>query len=131
MQYTFINSLGKKQTINVPQEYIDKQRQSLGCSVKEACELYAFDEGYADNETANELNDKATKSSKRKGRKRKPDAVKRALIEYLMECIDGKAFATADGMNVCEDAGIINPERIIQFMIGDDTYEITLSKKRK
>lgn len=130
MKYMFINKNGNQQSVEIPQEYIDRTMRSLGCDKHEACELYLSDEGYIENAEAVELNAKATKK-KRKAPQRKEDPIKRALISYLLDCIDGKALPTKDGMYVCDDAVITNPERIVQFKIDDDTYELTLSRKRK
>lgn len=131
MKCTFVNKNNEEQTIEIPQEFIDRTRQSLGCDVREACQIYLSDEGYIENDYVEFLNAKANGGKKRKGPKRKEDPVKRALVQYLFEAIDGKAFSMKDGTIVCDNAAVMNPERIVRFDIGDDTYEITLSRKRK
>lgn len=136
MKYTFINVQGQEQTIDVPQEYIDKQMRSLGCNAVEACDLYVYDEGYADDETANQLNEKAAGTKKRRGPKCKADPIKRGIIEYILRQFNEAAITTADGHVMTEETAVVNPERIVQFKIyADDdtfdTYEITLSRKRK
>lgn len=129
MKYTFINAAGSEQTVNVPQEYIDQQIRSLNCSAVEACELYVFDEGLIEDETANELNAKAAGTKKRRGPKRKEDPIKRTLIEYLRKMMV-KTDTLIDEFSA-EDVIVTNPERIVQFKINDDVYEVTLSRKRK
>ena len=130
MKYTFKNIAGHQQTIEVPQEYIDRTRRSLNCSAIEACELYVYDEGYIEDETANELNAKAGTQKKRKGPARKPDPVKRALIDFLQKMmIKTDTFLDADF--VIDSVTVTNPERIVRFTIDDDVYELTLSRKRK
>ena len=131
MKYTFINKNRQEQTIDVPEEFIVRTRRSLGCDIKEACEIYLSDEGYIDNEVVQEINEIVNAGKKKINRKRKEDPVKRALVQYIFECIDGKAFSLEDGTIVCGNAAITNPERIVRFDIDDDTYEITLSRKRK
>ena len=63
-------------------------------------------------------------SGKRKAPTRKPDLVKRMLIEGLSKYMS-EAYAEVKNVQVT------NIERIIAFSIGDDNYELTLSKKRK
>lgn len=131
MKYTFINRNGNQQTINIPEEFIARNRRALGISTEEACELYLSDEGYIDNEVVQEINEIVNAGKKKINRKRKEDPVKRALVQYIFECIDDKAFSLEDGTIVCGNVAITNPERIVRFDIDDDTYEITLSRKRK
>ena len=55
---------------------------------------------------------------------RKPDEKKRMLIAGMAKYI-AEAYAEVENVEVT------NIERVIAFNIGDDKYEITLSKKRK
>ena len=133
MKYTFIKEDGKQQTVVIPEEVISKHKKDLGCTTKQAIELFLFDEGYIDNAEAAELTEKA-KSGKfriqnkgnRKAPTRKPDETKRSLIAFIFTDLAGDPA----GLGV-ENVEITNPERIIAFSIGDDNYELTLSKKRK
>lgn len=54
-------------------------------------------------------------------RERKEDTVKRDLIQVLAAALGSSA----------EDILITNPERVIAFNVGDDSFELTLTKKRK
>lgn len=130
MQYTFINH-NKEHTVEIPNEYIQRNMRSLNISAKEACEMYLSDEGYIENDVVAALNEKANGNKKRKGPTRKEDPIKRALVHYIFECIDGKAFSMESGTIVCDNAAVMNPERVIRFNIDDDIYELTLSRKRK
>lgn len=132
MKYTFINQKGEQQTVVIPEEVITKHKRSLGCNTKEAIELFLFDEGYIDNAEVDKLTDKASQNKyqmrakgdgKRKAPSRKPDEIKRGLIDNLH-----KHLLDLDHIDNVE---VTNPERIIAFTIGDDNYELTLSKKRK
>lgn len=134
MKYTF-KYKGAEKTIEIPDEYIATQKRTLGLSNKEAIDLYLFDEGYAENEFVSEMTEKAKKNkaqsvghSKRKAPKRKEDPIKRAMIAFLLDSL----INVPQEYNLkVECPTVVNPERIISFTIGEDIYELTLSKKRK
>ena len=128
MKYTFADKDGKQRTVNIPDDDIKRAKSAYGLSNKEAIDMWLVDEGYLENPVVEELNAKAKANgvkggSKKRTVRRKEDPIKRALIVSLFDCI-----LTCNGV---ESAEIRNPERIISFSLGDDTYEITLSKKRK
>ena len=130
MKHT-IEVKGKQKVIEIPNEWISSQRSNLGISVKEAIDLWLFDHDYTTNAEAEALTAKAGNGGMRvqgekKPRKapvRKPDEIKRALIAALAEFMQSQ-----EGV---KDAQVTNIERVIAFSIGDDNYELTLSKKRK
>ena len=128
MKYTFVGKDEKQHTVNIPDDDIKRAKSAFGLSNKEAIDMWLVDEGYLTDPTVEELTAKAKANgpraeTKKRTVRRKEDPVKRALIASLF------AFITLyDGVEVSQ---IVNPERIISFTIGDDTYEITLSKKRK
>lgn len=128
MKYTFVNKNGKQRTVNIPEEDIKRSKSAFGLSNKEAIDMWLVDEGYLSNPVVEELNAKAKANgvkggSKKRTVRRKEDPVKRELIASLFDYI-----LMYDGV---DSAAVRNPERIISFTLGDDTYEITLSKKRK
>lgn len=128
MKYTFADKDGKQRTVNIPDDDIKRAKSAYGLSNKEAIDMWLVDEGYLTDPTVEELNAKAKANgvkggSKKRTVRRKEDPIKRALIASLFDCI-----LTC---NSVDNAEIRNPERIISFTLGDDTYEITLSKKRK
>lgn len=128
MKYTFADKDGKQQTVNIPDDDIKRAKSAYGLSNKEAIDMWLVDEGYLENPVVEELNAKAKANGVNAGAKkrtvrRKEDPIKRALIASLFDCI-----LTYDGV---DSAAVRNPERIISFTLGNDTYEITLSKKRK
>ena len=128
MKYTFADKDGKQRTVNIPEEDIKRSKSAFGLSNKEAIDMWLVDEGYLTDPTVEELNAKAKANgvkggSKKRTVRRKEDPIKRALIASLFDYIQEYAGV--------EDAAVRNPERIISFTLGDDTYEITLSKKRK
>lgn len=130
MKYTFTDDQGRPRMVVIPDEYIYTQKKTLGLSNKEAILLYLSDEGIIKNPAVEELTAKAkangvsgaTKS--RKAPKRKEDPVKREIIASLFDYIQ-------DNFKGFDNIIVRNPERIISFSLGDDTYELTLSKKRK
>lgn len=128
MKYTFADKDGKQRTVNIPDDDIKRAKSAYGLSNKEAIDMWLVDEGYLSDPVVEELNAKAKANgvkggSKKRTVRRKEDPIKRALIVSLFDCI-----LTCNGVDKAE---IRNPERIISFSLGDDTYEITLSKKRK
>lgn len=135
MKYTFITEDNKEQTVVIPDEWLKKQKAALGLSNKEAILMYLSDEGYIDTPEIAELTAKAKENGvgamadrkKRQAPKRKPDEVKRAIIDHLFDSI---MHADAAVIGNAHDIEVTNPERVIAFSIGTDKYELTLSKKR-
>ena len=131
MKYTFTDDSGKQKTVAIPDDYISKSKKDLGLSTKEALDMYLADEGYITNPVVAELTAKAkangvggaTKS--RKAPKRKEDPIKRSLIKAIESFVNEYDGGAADSV------AVVNPERIVSFTLGNDTYELTLSKKRK
>lgn len=128
MKYTFTDKDGKQRTVNIPEEDIRRSKSAFGLSNKEAIDMWLVDEGYLTNPVVEELNAKAKANGgaagpKKRTVRRKEDPTKRAVIASLFDCIQEYAGVA--------NASVRNPERIISFSLGEDTYEITLSKKRK
>lgn len=130
MKYTFKNESGNARTVNIPEDFIQRTKKSLGCTTKEAIDIYLSDEGYITNEVVQELTEKAKgqvhreTSGKKRTVTRKPDLVKQELIKVLRASLEDA------GMSIV-DVEVMNIERMIRFKINDDIYEVTLSKKRK
>lgn len=133
MKYTFTNIDGKEKTVNIGEDVLAQGRRE-GLSMRETIDRFLSDEGYVVDPTVRELTEKAksnginnagkVSSGKRKAPTRKPDETKRMLIAGLAKYMS-EAYAEVENVEVT------NIERIIAFSIGDDKYEITLSKKRK
>ena len=128
MKYTFADKNGKQRTVNIPDDDIKRAKSAYGLSNKEAIDMWLVDEGYLSDPVVEELNAKAKANgvkggSKKRTVRRKEDPIKRQLIATLFD-----SLKIWDGIY---NAEIRNPERIISFSLGHDTYEITLSKKRK
>ena len=131
-KYTFeIDGVSK--TIHIADDVL-AQGKKEGLSTQETIDRYLSDEGYIVDPTVAALTDKAKNngvntagradgSKKRKAPTRKPDEVKRALIAALNDFICD--------YNGADNITVTNIERMITFSIGEDNYELTLSKKRK
>ena len=62
------------------------------------------------------------KKAKRKAAPRKEDAAKRKLIQLLFE-----ALGAGDGL---KDVAIDNPERVVSFKMGGESYSVSLTRHR-
>ena len=133
MKYTFIDDHGTERSIKIPGAVLTQGKRE-GLSVQETCLRYLEDEGLIENEEVAKLTAKAKANKvgvtgERKPRKaptRKPDDTKRALIEMIHSTL----LADENSLGI-KDVEILKVERLIAFAIGEDKYEITLSKKRK
>jgi hypothetical protein len=125
-------TVGEK-TVNVPDEVIRKSMASLDISEGEAIELYLFDEGIVTNDEVEDMTAKAKaagpvtrnqgEKTKRKAPVRKPDEMKRTIVQGLFDYIAAEPST--------EKIEITNVERMIAFEVGGEKYELTLTKKRK
>ena len=134
MKYTFVTE-GTEKTVEIDDAWIAKQRTNLRISTKEAIMMWLSDEGYISDPTVEELTQKAKGDgvkAKRKAPKRKEDPAKRAIINGVYQFLLGGGIddKLMFGRTVAP-IEIENPERVINFSIGNDDYSLTLSKKRK
>ena len=113
--------------------------QILNVSAAEADEILAYDklveQGKPTPYDFTPEQEKATRKYRQADRKptaykftqreRKPNATKGGLIAELHEFLsENSQFST-------ENVEIVNKERQIRFVIGEDTFELTLVQKRK
>ncbi len=141
MKYTFTADNGKEKTVSIPDDYIRTNKKNLGLTTKEAIDLWLFDNDYIENAEANALTQVALANKEtgtRVGGKsshkvpvRKPDYTKRTLISEIKNSLEGLALDAGSGSIEVSNISIPNIERVVRFELGDDTYELTLSKKRK
>lgn len=141
MKYTFIDDNNESRTVNIDDAELNKLKASIGGTTKEAINLWLFDHDYIENDVVNELSEKAKENKTgaavgtKKGRKppkRKEDPTKRAIISALYDYIMcGNIDKQLMFDKTIAPVEITNPERVIAFSIGNDNYELTLSKKRK
>ena len=131
MKYTFTKEDGTKKTVEIADDWIAKTKRALRLSDREVIDLWLCDNGYRTNEEQEQLNQKAAagdaglrvQSKERKKPERKPDEVKRDMIQSLYEHVSRYAGV--------QSPHITNIERTIAFAIGEEQFEITLTKKRK
>ena len=129
--------------IKIPQKYLDEAVERLmksgQYSLAEATEI-AIDDWRIDHgdrceweptveeekamRKATKVVGERKKSTTPVKRERKEDEVKQALIALL-------AAALGDGDLAVENVDITNKERMIAFTVGEDSFEVMLTKKRK
>ena len=134
MKYTFITEAGTEKTVNIPDQVFTQGRKE-GLSHRETIDRYLSDEGYIVDPVVAELTQKAktngagvrAKGTERKKPTRKPDETKRLLIQMFKDALYENVIEEFTISNI----EVTNIERIIAFQIGEDKYELTLSKKRK
>lgn len=128
MKWEYTDDNGKERTANIPDDWIRNQCLIYGIDVEDAAEMWLSDHELIENETVAELTKKAqgitnrVESGKRKAPARKPDMVKQGIIAGLHDYL-----LSGPEQNVT----VANPERMITFTLGDDNYELVLTKKRK
>lgn len=139
MKYTFTTDKGIEKTVEISDDYIRVNKCNLGLTTNEAIHLWLYDNGYESNEEAEKLTAQANtmrvsnSTKKRKAPSRKPDYIKRTLIAEVKAALIDLSVINVENNSVInvENVAVTNLERTISFSIGEDIYEITLSKKRK
>lgn len=142
MKYTFTDQNGKSQVLTIPDDFISINCRNLGISQDEAIDMWLCDEGYITNPVVEMLTEKAkgvkvdhgVQAKSRKTPQRKPNAVKRALIQAFYTFLadnNNNPYGLSDSVeSFITDIEIQNIERTITFNVGKDGYELTLAKKR-
>lgn len=130
MNYTFTDASGRKTTVDIPMEYIHQQMALLNIGAMEACRLYLVDEGYINSPEADELTKKANAGNK-KSHKRKPDYVKLALINMLINQLGKFTLEVQGKVGSISEIELIEPGHKVKFNFMGDEFNLTLSRKRK
>lgn len=121
---------------------VEKLMRNLGISEDEALQVIADDKAIDKGEKLFELSEEQKKVAKKmtnfdsknrkkpivvgsKSTKRKENATKGGIIAELTQ------FLTENSQFSIENLEILNAERQISFKIGEDTFELTLTQKRK
>ena len=114
---------------------------ALGCTKEEAIQVIADDDAIDDGEKLFELTAEQKKTAKAMTttgtkkrttaikRERKPDEIKRQIVEKIADSLGAYVFTGAQYWNA-ENINITNVEREISFTIGNDSYSLTLTKHR-
>lgn len=123
MKYTFREN-GKATTIEIDDKWLIETRKAQNLSTKQAVALYIQEnakEVGLPSET--KLSAAPKKPAAKKTRARKEDPEKRELIEGL------NAYLSSLGQT--DSVEVMNAEREIMFSVGDNTYTLTVARKRK
>jgi len=129
------------------EKQIQKMMTTLHLSREEAIDLIREDE-QVDKMTMSEVDNDLTKEQKKAKkeatkttgdkrkraytftkRERKPDDVKREIIETIAQNLDRCCFG--EELRTVTDVVVLKPEKEITFKVGDDEYSVTLTKHRK
>ena len=120
------------------EEKVAKLMKKWGCTEEEAREMIAWDEE-TDDMTPAQINKEMTPeqrkaqksmtittSEKKRGERkveRKPNDEKRWIISVIKTLFEG--------LEKLKNVSVSNPERQVDFMVGDTEYSITLTAHRK
>lgn len=118
-------------TIYISDASLAKNMKILNISQDEAIQMWLADEGYLENETVEELTEKAkvnkiqhgartSVSNKSKPRERKPDVEKENLIILLAKALENEQISVK----------ITNKSKIIEFSVGKNHYKLDLIRQR-
>lgn len=124
-----IYTLDNGRNVTIPDAEIEKIQKNNGVSYNEAVYAWLVDEEYIDDETVDELSEKAKqnikryeksdKERKKSTRERKVDENKAYLLQILMNAIKNEYSIT----------GVKN-EAEFAFSMGEDNYTVKLIKHR-
>ena len=129
------------------EKQIQKMMATLHLSREEAIDLIREDE-QVDKMTMGEVDSDLTKEQKKAKkeatkttgdkrkraytftkRERKPDDVKREIIDTIAVNLDRCCFG--EELSTVTNVVVLKPEKEITFKVGDDEYSVTLTKHRK
>lgn len=146
MKYVYRDVDGRKRSVEIPKETIDRHMRDLGLTAMEAIDLALFDLGIKESEEADALTAKAKEAgnasaghvdasdpAKKASAKRK-DPVKEHLLWALSAILvedqsldmmgeDGKVLYV-------DEAHVSDDGKSVVFGYGDDTFELKLTRKR-
>lgn len=119
--------------INIPDEWIESTVEKLDISMAEAIDMYLSDNGIEVNEEQEKLDAHAKKvkiqhgattdkPKKKVKRERKPNELKRTLIEVIAETMENY---------LGEEVTVRNIEKYIDFSINERDFTINLVEHRK
>ena len=123
----------KGKNIRIPDDEIERNISILGISQDEAIEMWLSDNDYLDNETIENLSEKAkknkiqhearniNKTTIRKAREKAPDAEKENLISFFADCLK----------NASIPAEIVNKSKLITFKVNDSYFKLDLIRQRQ
>lgn len=114
MKYKFTDNDGQIQELEIPATVL-RSGKHRGLNNRQTIMEYAFKQGFNVDESKIEK-----KISNTKARSRKPNEVKRMIINKIQDAIQDLG-----------EINVLNSERQIQIEINGNLYEVTLVQKRK
>ena len=142
MKYVYRDEKGRKRSVEIPKETIDRHMKDLGISAMEAIDLALFDLGIKTSPEADALTEKAQESgmssagnvsSGERVSSKRSDPVKEHLLWALAAVlVQDQSFDTdLDGKVVyVDEAHVAEDGKSVVFGYGDDTFEFKLTRKR-
>lgn len=116
MKYKFTDNDGQIQELEIPATVL-RSGKHRGLNNRQTIMEYAFKQGFNVDEPKIE---KKNSNTKTKARSRKPNEVKRMIIDKIQDAIQDLG-----------EINVLNSERQIQIEINGNLYEVTLVQKRK
>lgn len=127
--------------VNIPNEWIDEMCEKLDISIDEAVDMYLTDNGVIENAEQTALNEKTKgmkidhntggKPKKKVVRERKPNELKREIINMLIEALNiCEIKGVEDKQTYFETLKVVNPEKYIDFTINGREFTINLVEHR-
>lgn len=129
--------LNDKRIINVPDKDIERLMHTLKLNQVEAVQLWLEDEGYLENETVEELSEKARKNritatihqakavdgakKERKPRERKKNPIKQDIIQTIFEALQSKY----------SEISVTNDEKYVELAVDGAKFTINLVQHRE
>lgn len=136
MNYTYIAADGtEKKIVGIDVRAAKALQKQYGLTAKLSMIEWAHRNGKMTDEEYAEFGIDLTEATaapkaKRKAPARKVDVDKKTIVTSLYEYLASGQIDDALGRAV-EGIVVENEQRLITFMVGDDTYSLTLARKRK
>ena len=121
MKYTFTAD-GSETTVEIPDAELAAGKKN-GFTTRQTIDNWLIQHGYKDGA----ISKPAKKTSTRK---KKVDSIKQTLIYNISNYLIDLDSCEDNSVNI-SSVKVDNPERLISIIIDDDTYTLTLAKKRK
>lgn len=110
-------------------ELIKEDEQVDKMTMKEVDNDLTTEQKKAKKDATKTTSDKTKRAYTFTKRERKPDDVKREIIETIAQNLDRCCFG--EELSTVTDVVVLKPEKEITFKVGDDEYSVTLTKHRK
>ena len=114
--------------VNIPDNILKEYRAELG-STKAAVNKWLYENGHMAKTEYDALTEKNTTARKPTKRKFKVDQEKSEIIDFLTERL--REYEDTDGNAILSNIEILNRNRLISFSLGNNTYELTLVRKKQ